>query len=178
VLYIKPANTFARDGEKIALPPKADTVEVYGTLGIVIGQSARRVNARDAMRAVRGYVVAADLTLPHESLYRPPIREKCFDGALPLGSGFVERNAIADPARLEVRISVNGMVMQRWPLARLARPIPRLIADISAFLTLEPGDILLAAAVAPAPRARLGDLIAVEIPGIGRIENRIGEAIP
>ncbi|MFZ1989273.1 MAG: fumarylacetoacetate hydrolase family protein [Alphaproteobacteria bacterium] len=178
VLYFKPANTIARDGDEIALPPGADTVEIYGTLGVVIGREACRVEETNAPAYVRGYIVAADLTLPHDSLYRPPLREKCFDGACPISSTIVDAKAIADLSALEVRISVNGMVMQRWLLSSLRRGVAKLIADVTAFMTLNAGDVLLVAAVTGAPRARSGDLIAIEIPGVGRVENRIGGAIP
>jgi 5-oxopent-3-ene-1,2,5-tricarboxylate decarboxylase/2-hydroxyhepta-2,4-diene-1,7-dioate isomerase len=178
VLYFKPANTIARDGDEIELPASADMVEVYGTLGVVLAREACRVSERDALSYVRGYVVAADLTLPHESLYRPPIREKCFDGACPISNAIAEAEAIGNAGALEVRISVNGMVMQRWSTANLHRGVAKLIADVTAFMTLNAGDMLLVAAVAGAPRARIGDLIGVDIPGVGRIENRIGGAIP
>jgi 5-oxopent-3-ene-1,2,5-tricarboxylate decarboxylase / 2-hydroxyhepta-2,4-diene-1,7-dioate isomerase len=178
VLYIKPANTFARSGDEIALPSGADVVEVCGTIGIVMAHAARRVSERDAMRLVRGFVVVADLTLPHESVYRPAIREKCFDGSCVIGSDIVPAGAIPGLGTLTVKTSVNGMVMQRWSLSRLVRPVAKLIADVSAFMTLFPGDILLAGIAADAPRAREGDLALVEIDGVGRVECRIGGAIP
>jgi len=178
VLYFKPANTIARDGDEIELPAGAEMVEVYGTLGVVIGREACRVREQDALGYVRGYLAVADLTLPHENFYRPPIREKCFDGACPIGGTIIDANAISDLNALEVRISVNGMVMQRWALSSLRRGAAKLIADITSFMTLYAGDVLLVAAVSGAPRARAGDLVSVEISGVGRIENRIGGAIP
>ncbi|HXZ68496.1 MAG TPA: fumarylacetoacetate hydrolase family protein [Alphaproteobacteria bacterium] len=178
VLYFKPANTIARSGDEIELPAGAEIVEVYGTLGAVIARTACRVSEQNALSYVRGLIVAADLTLPHDSLYRPPIREKCFDGACPVGDRIAGLDSIGKLNALEVSISVNGMVMQRWPVSSLRRGIAKLIADVTAFMTLDTGDVLLLATVAGAPRARKGDLIAVEAPGIGRIENRIGRAIP
>jgi 5-oxopent-3-ene-1,2,5-tricarboxylate decarboxylase/2-hydroxyhepta-2,4-diene-1,7-dioate isomerase len=72
VLYIKPYNTHAGHGAAVQLPPGADRLDVFGTLGIVFGAQATRVPAARALEAVRGYTVVADLTLPHKSLYRPP----------------------------------------------------------------------------------------------------------
>ena len=178
VLFFKPANTIARSGDVIELPPGAEIVEVYGTLGAVIGRETCRVRETDALSYIRGYIVAADLTLPHDSLYRPPVEEKCFDGACPIGNEIVDARAFADLSALDVHISVNGMVMQRWKLSTLKRSVAKLIADVTAFMTLDAGDVLLLAAVGGAPRARAGDLITVEVPGIGRIENRIGGAVP
>jgi len=178
VLYFKPANTIARDGDEIALPARAEIVEVYGTLGVVMARETCRAEETNALAHVRGYIVAADLTLPHDSLYRPPIIEKCFDGACPIGSEIADMQSVGDASTLEVRILVNGMVMQRWALSSLRRGIAKLIADVTGFMTLYPGDVLLVAAVAGAPRARAGDIVAVEIPRVGRVENRIGGAIP
>lgn len=178
ILYIKPANTLAAQGDHIALPAGADTVEVFGTLGVVFDKPARRVHEADAMSYVRGYTIAADLTLPTDSYYRPPIREKCFDGACPIGPAIAPRETVDDPAGLEVVIRVNAMVAQRWKLARLKRAIPKLIVDISAFMSFNAGDVLLVGAVAKAPTARFGDRISVEIAPIGRLENVIGGWVP
>jgi 5-oxopent-3-ene-1,2,5-tricarboxylate decarboxylase/2-hydroxyhepta-2,4-diene-1,7-dioate isomerase len=173
ILYIKPCNTHAGHGAAVHLPHGADRVDVLGTLGIVFGAQATRLPEARALEAVRGYTVVADLTLPHQSLYRPPIREKCFDGSCPIGPWVVSRETIADPGSLEVLVHVNGALKQRRSLRGLVRPVARLIADVSEFLTLYPGDVLLAGVPLEAPSAEAGDAIAVEIPGVGRLEARI-----
>ena len=160
-----------------ASPVGADRVEVCGTLGIVFGAQATRVAEARALDPVRGFTVVADLSLPHKSLHRPPIREKCFDGSCPIGPWVVEREEIRDPDALEVLVYVNGTLQQRRSLRGTVRCISRLIADVTEFLTLYPGDVLLAGVPVPAPSAGAGDSVAVEIPGVGRLEMRI-EARP
>jgi 5-oxopent-3-ene-1,2,5-tricarboxylate decarboxylase/2-hydroxyhepta-2,4-diene-1,7-dioate isomerase len=173
VLYVKPYNTHLGHGASVVLPGGADRVHVFGALGIVFGAQATRVPEAQALEPVHGFTVVADLSLRQQSLYRPPIREKCFDGACPIGPWVVDRSTIGDPATLEVLVYVNGELRQRRALRNLIRPVPRLIADVTAFMTLYPGDVLLAGVPLEAPCARAGDSIAVEIPGIGRLENRI-----
>jgi 5-oxopent-3-ene-1,2,5-tricarboxylate decarboxylase/2-hydroxyhepta-2,4-diene-1,7-dioate isomerase len=176
VLYIKPWNTHVGHGAVVHLPEGADQVQVLGTLGIVFGAPASRVSEARALEPVRGFTVVADLSLPQDSLYRPPIREKCFDGACPIGPWVVDRDDVADLAALEVSVRVNGELRQRRSLARLVRPVARLIADVTEFMTLYPGDVLLAGVPIAGPSARAGDTAAVEIPEVGRLEARIEAA--
>lgn len=173
VLYIKPYNTHVGHGAALHLPHGSDRVEVCGALGIVFGAQATRVPEARALDVVRGFTVVADLSLPHKSLHRPPIREKCFDGSCPMGPWVVAREHVADPDGLEVLVHVNGTPQQRRSLRGAVRSISRLIADVSEFLTLYPGDVLLAGVPVQAPSAGPGDAVAVEIPGIGRLEVRI-----
>ena len=160
------------------LPDGADRVDVCAALGIVFGAQATRVPEARAFDPVRGYTVVADLSLPHTSLHRPPIREKCFDGSCPIGPWVVAREQISDPDALEVLVHVNGTLQQRRSLRGLVRSISRLIADVTEFLTLYPGDVLLAGVPVAAPSAGPGDGICVEIPGIGRLELRIAGPAP
>jgi 5-oxopent-3-ene-1,2,5-tricarboxylate decarboxylase/2-hydroxyhepta-2,4-diene-1,7-dioate isomerase len=175
VLYIKPWNTHAGHGASVTLPAGATEVEVLGTLAVVIGTQATRLAEGEALSCVRGYTVAADLGLPQASYYRPPIREKCFDGSCPLGPWVVARELVPEPSALEVRVSVGGTLRQQRSLRDLVRPLPRLIADVTAFLTLYPGDVLLVGVPHEGPRARAGDTVAVEIAGVGTLACRIVE---
>jgi 5-oxopent-3-ene-1,2,5-tricarboxylate decarboxylase / 2-hydroxyhepta-2,4-diene-1,7-dioate isomerase len=173
VLYIKPFNTHAGHGAAVHLPAGADRIEVFGALGIVIGSQATRVPEDRALDVVRGYTVVADLSLPQKNFFRPPIREKCFDGSCPIGPWVTDRADVSDPGALEVRITVNGELRQTRSMRNLVRSVPRLIADVTEFMTLYPGDVLLTGIAHIGPPASAGDTIAVEIPGIGRLENRI-----
>jgi 5-oxopent-3-ene-1,2,5-tricarboxylate decarboxylase/2-hydroxyhepta-2,4-diene-1,7-dioate isomerase len=173
VLYIKPWNTHAGHGAQVALPRGEAEVEVLGSVGAVIGAQATRVTEADALRCLRGFTIVADLSLPQRSYHRPPVREKCFDASCPMGPWIVARDLVPDPGTLEVRVSVSGEMRQQRSLRELLRPMPRLIADVSAFLTLYPGDVLLAGVPHEGPRARAGDAVAIEVPGVGRLAFRI-----
>jgi 5-oxopent-3-ene-1,2,5-tricarboxylate decarboxylase/2-hydroxyhepta-2,4-diene-1,7-dioate isomerase len=134
------------------MPADASELKVAGTLGVVIGA---------------GYVLVNDVSIPHESYFRPAIRQRCRDGFCVIGSDVTER------APEEIRTWVNGGLRCRARLADLVRPIGRLIADISAFLTPQPGDIVLIGETADAPLARVGDRVRVECDGLPAIENEV-----
>lgn len=176
VLYIKPYNTHVGHGASVALPAGADRAEIGATLGIVFGSTCSRVTEATAFEAVAGYTVAIDLSLPKKDLYRPPIEEKCFDGACPIGPRVVEREVVADPDQLEIRTWINGALRHTRSTIDLVRSIPRLIADVSEFMSFYPGDVLLVGYPLDVPTATAGDAIAVEIDGIGRLECTLEQA--
>lgn len=170
VLYIKPANTWCRAGVPVVLSPDVDEVEVGATLAVAFTRTAARVSEADALGYVAAYGVVNDLTVPHASLLRPPMKQKCRDGFCPIGP-FVDAAAIGSPDALEIRAYVNGELRLRASTATLRRKVARLIADVSEFMSLAPGDLLLVGVPHGAPRARAGDRVAVEIDRIGRLEN-------
>ncbi len=175
ILYIKPANTFAADGAQVSLPGGADKVEIGATVGVVMGRPACRVTTQAAPDYIAGYVVAADLSLPHTSYYRPAIREKCFDGSCILGTA-VAASRVSDPAGLSIRTVVNGVDVDQFELASLVRGVPELLRDVSEFMTLSAGDILLVGVKWQAPAAAPGDHVAVVNDLLGQIQFSIGPA--
>jgi len=178
VLYIKPRNTLAASGDSIAVPADCAEVEIGAALGIVIGRSACRVAVADAPAHVAGYVIVNDISVPHASFYRPSIRCKARDGFCPIGPRVVARSEVADPDALAVRVFVDGEPRHATSTAGMTRPVAKLVADVSEFMTLDPGDVLLLGVAAGAPRARAGQSVAIEIEGLGRLENRLVQEAP
>lgn len=173
VLYVKPRNTLAADGDVIAIPDGVDEVEIGAALGIVVGRTACRIGETDAPAHIAGYTIVNDVSVPHESFYRPSLRFKARDGFCPLGPTVVARSAIANPDALAVRVRLDG-VLAHWTSTRgMLRPVARLLADVSEFMTLSPGDVLMLGVAAGAPRARRGQEVVVEIDGVGRLTNRL-----
>lgn len=170
VLYIKPANTRVGGGAVIALPPGATEVEVGATIGLVLARPATRLDPSQALPAVGGVVLAADLSLPHASYYRPAIREKCFDGALPMG----EPRMLCELSSLALRIAIDGQAVQGWSLDSLVRGPAQLLSEVSAFMTLQAGDVLLLGVRFNAPRARAGSHVLVSADGLGELAFAIG----
>lgn len=172
VLYIKTRNTFARPGAAVPVPADPGVVRMDATVGAVIGSTATKVRAEDAMRHVIGYVIANDLTLPHESYYRPAVRQRCRDQFLPMSDLVsVEGGFALD--RAEAVVHVNGNEVHRRSFATLVRALPKLIEDVSAFMTLSEGDVLLVGPPDAAPLGRPGDLVRIEVPGLGILEHRL-----
>ena len=179
VLYIKPANTWIAHGAPIPLPAGVEAVAVGAALGIVIGSAATRVRPEHALACVAGYTIVNDVHVPNPNLLQLAMRERCRDGFCPIGPWVIERAAIADPDALGVRVYVNGVECACGTTAHLVRSIATLIADVSEFLTLAAGDVLLAGVPDTAPQARVGDRVRIEIDGIGALENPVvSEARP
>ncbi len=170
VLYIKPANTWQRAGQPVLLPADVPEVEVGATLGISFVRTAARVKAEHALDFVAGYCIVNDITVPHSALLRPPMRQKCRDGFCPIGP-WVPAQHLGDLGDLEIRAYVNGDLRQHSHTRQLRRSVAMLIAEVSEFMSLGPGDLLLIGVAEDPPRAKAGDRMAVEIDGIGRLEN-------
>ena len=170
VLYIKPRNTLAGPGARVVVPADAPELELGASLGIVIGRTACRVSMQDALDHVAGYTIVADISVPHASFYRPSIRFKARDGFCPIGPRVVSRDAVTEPDALGVRVFVDDRAVQATSTAGMIRPVARLIADVTDFMTLSPGDVLLLGVAFGAPRVRAGQRAAIEIDSIGRLE--------
>ena len=173
VLYIKPANTHAADGDAITLPVDVPEVRIGATLGIVFGRRASRVSEAEALAHVAGYRVVADLSAPHDSYFRPALKQQCRDGFCPIGRALAPAATVQDPDALDIEVWIDGELAQRASTADLVRPVARLIADVTAFMSFEPGDILLAGARADAPLARAGQRYEVRIAQVGTLGNTL-----
>ncbi|HWO75186.1 MAG TPA: fumarylacetoacetate hydrolase family protein [Bacillus sp. (in: firmicutes)] len=173
ILYIKPKNTWLGSGVNIPLPSDLEELEVGAALGIVIGKTATRVSKEKAIDYIAGYTIVNDISVPHTSYFRPAVKQKARDGFCPIGPWIVEQHEILNPDALSIRVYVNGKLKQENNTANLIRPIPQLIQDVTEFMTLYEGDVLLVGVPENAPVVRDHDLVRIEIEGIGALENRI-----
>jgi len=180
-MYIKPANTRVAcggatiettAGPSVSLPAGANNVEVGATIGLVIGRAAGRLNRDNALAAVAGIVLAADLSLPHASYYRPAIREKCFDGSLPLSSV----KQLVDLAHLQLRTEFDGLLVEQRSLADLVRDAAQLLVDVTEFMTLNQGDVLLVGVSYQAPQVAAGSQVRISAEGVGSLQFSIAGA--
>lgn len=185
-----PSTTINRPGGSIALRPSNKFLDWEVELAVVIGRRGRDVSPADAMPYVFGYSVINDVSereLNGDKLGRT-VREfdpffdwllgKWFDGSAPLGPEIVTADEIGDPHTLNLRLSLNGDVMQAGNTAQMIFDIPQTIAYISSVLTLEPGDVIAmgtpeGVGKARGIRLRPGDVMRAEIEGIGVLETSI-----
>jgi 5-oxopent-3-ene-1,2,5-tricarboxylate decarboxylase/2-hydroxyhepta-2,4-diene-1,7-dioate isomerase len=161
VLYVKTANTWTPHGGSIALPADVSEVEVGATIAMVMGDAGLSA----------GHVLMNDLSIPHASFFRPPVRFKCIDGFLGIGPAL--RCDGADPANFTLEVRINGEVRQRADFSQLVRSAPQLLADVGEFMTLAPGDVLLLGCNADRPLARAGDRIEILAPGFQTLCNTL-----
>jgi len=171
VLYIKPRNTLAASGEPVLVPSGVTELEVGASLGLVIGRPSCNLAEDHALEHVAGYLIVNDVSVPHSSYYRPSVPCKARDGFCPLGPRVVPRAAIANPDNLTIRVYLDGKLRETASTAQLVRPVAKLLADVTDFMTLSPGDVLAVGVAYPAPRVRAGQRVWIEIDGIGRLEN-------
>ena len=178
VLYIKPRNTWARAGDAIVVPAGASELEIGATVGLVIGRAACRVHEAEALSFVAGCVIVNDVSVPHASYYRPSLRFKARDGFCPIGP-VVPLERVGSLDALPVRVEVDGVLVHRSSTAGLIRPAARLLAEVSEFMTLAPGDVLMLGVAAGASRARAGQRVSILIDGLGQLDNPlVAEAVP
>ena len=172
VLHIKPANTRIGPGDSIPCPRDVPALRMGGTIGLVIGRTAGSVAEGDALSYLAGLVVANDVSIPYQSHYRPAIKQRCRDGFCPVGP-LIPAVGTLDPDHLEVVIEIDGHIRQRAGGAGLVRGAAQLLADVSAFITFVPGDILLLGEPHDPPLAAPGQRVRVSIDGIGSLENEV-----
>jgi len=144
-------------------------------LAVIIGRTAKRVKARDAMAHVAGYTVCNDYAFRDylENWYRPNLRVKNRDTATVLGPWFVEATDVPDPHDLTLRTHVNGRCTQQGHTGNMINDIPTLIEYLSEFMTLQCGDVILTGTPEGVVDVQAGDQVVTEIDGIGRLINTI-----
>jgi 5-oxopent-3-ene-1,2,5-tricarboxylate decarboxylase/2-hydroxyhepta-2,4-diene-1,7-dioate isomerase len=176
VLYVKPRNTLALQGSIVRIPDGTRELEVGAAVGLVIGRTACKVSEPRALDYVAGYLIVADVSVPHSNYHRPSIRFKARDGYCPLGPAVTARAAVANPDALTVRTYIDDTLVQSASTADLIRPAARLLVDVTEFMTLAPGDVLALGAAGPAPRVRSGQTVTIEIDGLGSLRNPFMDA--
>ncbi len=172
VLYVKPRNTLANSGATVAVPDDTGEFEIGASLGLVFGRPACRVSEAEAIAHLAGYALVADLSVPHGSFYRPSVRLKARDGSCVFGPRVVATQRIASPDSLSLRVSVEGQLVHTASNAGMQRSVARLVAEVTDFMTLRAGDVLLLGVAAGAPLVRTGQRFAIESDAseLGRLE--------
>ncbi len=167
-------------------PALTDAVDMEAELAVVIGRTARRVSEADALDHVLGYTCLNDVSardLQHAD--RQFVRAKSLDTFCPMGPALVTADEIPDPGQLAVRSYRNGELMQDGHTSDLIFSVPYLVAFCSRAFTLEPGDVIATGTPAgvgfyrdPKVLMHEGDVMSVEVEGIGRLENPCHEIRP
>jgi len=163
VLYIKTANTWSTDLSTIPVPARAPQVEVGATIAMIM----------KAPNQVGGYRLMNDLSLPHASFFRPPVKFKCLDGFLGIGDTLLAAAPDVDPSGFVLDVRINGELRQTVRFDGLVRDAKQLLADVSEFMTLGEGDALMLGCDLGRPMARVGDRIEISAPGFGVLTNTL-----
>ncbi|MBH0229370.1 fumarylacetoacetate hydrolase family protein [Halobacillus yeomjeoni] len=177
ILYIKPENTYLGHKGIIPLPEDADEVVIGASIGIVIGKKAARIKKEEALDYVEGYTVVNDVSLPHKSVFRPAVKEKARNGFCPIGPWVIEKTAVPDINDVDIRVYINGQLEQHNTTRNLVRSVEELLQDVTEFMTLNEGDVLMAGVPENPPAAENNDNIRIEVENIGVLENRIQKKV-
>jgi 2-keto-4-pentenoate hydratase/2-oxohepta-3-ene-1,7-dioic acid hydratase in catechol pathway len=151
-------------------------------LAIVIGKGGVNITEDNANDAIFGFTILNDVTGREiQRRHGQWFKGKSLDGSCPIGPWVAHKSAIVDPHQLAISLKVNGEQRQNGNTSTMIFTIPRIIAELSAGLSLEPGDIIATGtpsgvgyAMKPPRPLKTGDVISIEIEGLGKLENTVG----
>jgi 2-keto-4-pentenoate hydratase/2-oxohepta-3-ene-1,7-dioic acid hydratase in catechol pathway len=174
LLFLKPPSALIGPGEAILLPVASHQVEHEGEIGVLIGARLTQGNETAARAAIFALTCVNDVTA--RDLQRTDgqwTRAKGFDTFCPVGPRAWPIDPGFDLSTLEVRCRVNGVERQHGRTADMHFTMPRLLAYISGIMTLEPGDLVATGTPAGVGPLAAGDVVEVEIPGVGTLSNPV-----
>lgn len=175
LLFLKPPNTLAAHGDTVTLPAGKERVDWEAEIAVVIGEQCRNVAAEDAMNVVAGFTCMNDVSNRDDQRQEQNwVRGKAFDGAAPLGPVLADPEHVPDDAHVEIR--VNGEVKQSSSRDQFIFTIPELVEEITAYITLEPGDVISTGTPAGVGPLSDGDRVEVTVEGVGTLEHTVREA--
>ena len=170
ILFLKPPSAILAPGGQIVYPSSSIQVDYEGELAVVIGKRCRNISADEAEKYILGYTCFNDVTA--RDLQRKDgqwTRAKSFDTFAPFGPWIGK----IDPSDADIKTRVNGKLVQDSNTSDLIFSVPRLVQFISAVMTLEPGDVIATGTPPGVGQLQKGDLVEVEIEGIGVLKNSV-----
>ena len=187
-----PSTTVVGPGDKILIPPLAKSVDWEGELAVVIGRRAKGVKRKEALGYVAGYTVMNDvseraLKIKKRTKSRPNdawfdwLNGKWLDTFAPQGPWIVTSDEIKNPQTLDISTYVNGERKQHNNTRQMLHPVAGLVEYISAFVTLEPGDLISTGTISGVGATtgtflKAGDTVRIEIGGIGSLTNKVAKS--
>jgi len=173
VIFCKPASSLLQNGGTIKIPEYSNDCHHELELALLVGKSGKNIREECALSHLSGYAVALDLTLRDlqselKSRGLPWEIAKGFDTSCPL-SDFIAADRVNNPNNLELSLKVNGEVRQQGNTAQMMRSVEEIIAEVSTFYALEPGDIILTGTPSGVSRIKAGDLLEGTIEEVGSL---------
>lgn len=171
LIFLKPPSSLIGPNENVIYPAISERVDHEGELALIIGQRCRNLREEDAMDVIFGYTVANDVTA--RDLQRSDkqwTRGKGFDTFCPVGPWI---DTTFNPANRTVRCLVNDEVRQDGNTGLMIYSIPTILAFVTRFMTLEPGDLLLTGTPAGVGPVQPGDVMMVDVSGLGTLSNPV-----
>ncbi|WP_420182590.1 fumarylacetoacetate hydrolase family protein [Haloarcula sp. KBTZ06] len=172
MLFLKAPNAVASHGKHLTMPSGKERIDYEAELGVVIGEQCRNVSESGAMDVVAGYTCVNDISNRDDQRQEQNwVRGKAFDNACPIGPLVATPEHVPEDASIELRL--NGETKQSSSREHLIFPIPELIAEITSYMTLEPGDVIATGTPEGVGPMEDGDEVEVEIEGIGTLKHSV-----
>lgn len=176
IIFLKPPSAVIGNGDKILYPPESNQVDYEAELAVVIGKRCRNIAARRADDVIMGYTCFNDVTARDiQKIDNQWTRAKSFDTFAPLGPYIVEPGEI-DLSNTYIRSRVNGEVKQDSFISNMTFNPSVLVEFISHIMTLNKGDVIATGTPAGVGEMQPGDIVEVEIEGIGTLKNQVAKA--
>jgi acylpyruvate hydrolase len=177
VFFLKPSSALIADGEDILLPPSLGRIDYEGELAVIIGKKAKRISSKEALKHVDAAVVFNDVTARDvQSVARkaglPWSLAKGMDTFAPMSEPR-PIGEVGDLGGLKVQTRLNGGLRQDGRTADMIFPVEELIAYISKYMVLEPGDVIATGTPEGVGPIKDGDVVEIEIKGVGTLTNRV-----
>jgi 2-keto-4-pentenoate hydratase/2-oxohepta-3-ene-1,7-dioic acid hydratase in catechol pathway len=166
MLFLKAPNAVASHGKHLTLPSGKERIDYEAELGVVIGEQCKNVSESGAMDVVAGYTCVNDISnRDDQEIEQNWVRGKAFDNACPIGPLVATPEHVPEDASIELRL--NGETKQSSSREHLIFSVPELIAEITSYMTLEPGDVIATGTPEGVGPMEDGDEVEIEIEGIG-----------
>lgn len=183
LLFAMYASAIIGPGESIVIPQMSRQIDYEAELAVVIGRRARQVPVETAVEYIAGYTAFNDVSARDLQFGDGQwLRAKSFDTFAPMGPYLVTRNELGDGSGLGIELRLNGKIMQKSTTSNLIFDVPNLVSYISRIMTLEVGDVIATGTPAgvgfvrnPPVFMQAGDIVEVEIEGIGQLRNPVAE---
>ncbi len=185
ILFTKATTTINDPDAPFVIDPNVSTeIDWEVELGVIIGKNGKNIRPEDAFSYVFGYTVINDITARDlQARHKQFFKGKSLDGSCPIGPYIVTADEIADPQKLALHLSVNGVTKQDSNTSEMVFPIPVIISTLSAGLTLEAGDIIATGTPSgvgfsrtPPEFLKPGDTVECEVEGLGILRTPITRA--
>ncbi len=186
LLFLKPASAISGPTDQIVLPPDSTTTDYEVELGVVIGRTATRVDVGAARHHIAGYCIVNDITERTWQLHRGGTwdKGKAHDTFAPIGPWFVTADEIPNPQNMSMQLTIDGEVRQHANTGDMHVGIDDLVAYISQFMTLHPGDVITTGTPAgtalgadPGRYLTEGQIVTVTIEGLGSQVSSVASAV-
>lgn len=172
--FLKPATAINSHGGEIVRPADCQLMNYEGEIAAVVGRTMRRVRPADVWEHLAGFACANDVGVHdfRDTDAGSMLRVKGQDGFCPIGPGIVSG---VDVRRSTLRTYVNGVKVQEGAVSEMVWGIDELFADVTRHVTLRPGDVVLTGTPWHSRPVFPGDVVEIEVDGVGRLSNRVVE---